>query len=85
MKALNAKHPGGRPTSYRPEFCRRVVALMAERVEASRAVPRYWACILTASTNGRRSTLSFPWPFAPAGQPPPPSGKTVANGESGNA
>ena len=25
-----AKHPGGRPTSYRPEFCQRVVALMAE-------------------------------------------------------
>ena len=24
------KHPGGRPTSYRPEFCQRVVALMAE-------------------------------------------------------
>ena len=24
------KHSGGRPTSYRPEFCQRVVALMAE-------------------------------------------------------
>ena len=30
MKAMKAKHPGGRPTSYRPEFCQRVVALMAE-------------------------------------------------------
>ena len=30
MKALNAKHRGGRPTSYRPEFCQRIVALMAE-------------------------------------------------------
>ena len=30
MKALKAKHSGGRPTSYRPEFCQRVVALMAE-------------------------------------------------------
>jgi transposase-like protein len=27
---MKAKHPGGRPTSYRPEFCQRVVALMAE-------------------------------------------------------
>ena len=24
------KHPGGRPTSYRPEFCRRIVELMSE-------------------------------------------------------
>ena len=30
MKAMKAKHPGGRPTSYRLEFCQRVVALMAE-------------------------------------------------------
>ena len=27
---MKAKQPGGRPTSYRPEFCQRVVALMAE-------------------------------------------------------
>ncbi len=27
---MKPKHPGGRPTSYRPEFCQRVVALMAE-------------------------------------------------------
>ena len=27
---MKPKHPGGRPISYRPEFCRRVVALMAE-------------------------------------------------------
>ena len=27
---MKPKHPGGRPTSYRPEFCKRVVALMAE-------------------------------------------------------
>ena len=24
------KHPGGRPTSYRPEFCQRVIELMSE-------------------------------------------------------
>ena len=27
---MKPKHPGGRPTSYRREFCQRVVALMAE-------------------------------------------------------
>jgi hypothetical protein len=27
---MKPKHPGGRPTSYRPEFCGRIVALMAE-------------------------------------------------------
>jgi hypothetical protein len=27
---MKAKHPGGRPTSYRAEFCKRVVALMDE-------------------------------------------------------
>jgi transposase len=27
---MKRKHPGGRPTSYRPEFCRGIVALMAE-------------------------------------------------------
>ena len=26
----NLKHPGGRPTSYRPEYCTRGVELMAE-------------------------------------------------------
>ena len=28
MKAMKAKHPGGRPTSYRPEFCRRVALII---------------------------------------------------------
>jgi hypothetical protein len=27
---MKRKHSGGRPTSYRPEFCGRIVALMAE-------------------------------------------------------
>jgi hypothetical protein len=27
---VKSKHRGGRPTSYRPEFCRRIVQLMAE-------------------------------------------------------
>jgi len=29
-RMTNLKHPGGRPTSYRPEYCTRVVELMAE-------------------------------------------------------
>ncbi len=29
-KATSAKHPGGRPTSYRPEMCQRVIDLMAQ-------------------------------------------------------
>jgi transposase len=41
MKAMKAKHPGGRRTSYRPEFCQRVVALMAEgrSLEGCAALP----------------------------------------------
>ena len=27
---MRRKHPGGRPTSYKSEYCRRIVALMAE-------------------------------------------------------
>jgi hypothetical protein len=27
---MKRRHPGGRPTSYRPEFCGRIVALLAE-------------------------------------------------------
>ena len=78
------KHPGGRPTSYRPEFCQRVVALMAEGRSLEGC-----AALLGVHPDSlyewQKVILSFPRPSAPAEQLPRRSGKTGCGGEAGNA